>query len=353
MKNKDLIFSKLTQKGFTLVEVIIAIALIGIIGSASWFGISAITQSEIMTGNRVGVVNLIQRSQEEVRAAAQSLFDTIQLCDYEGSAPCGFDNSILSEYPDVTERTLVITETQGSELKTVRISVEWQERGILRQLDSITYLARPPDPLPGSLVGVVRRSNGGQPLSGVSIQLTFLSTSESISESSKSTVVITANGNSANYDFGDDINGKFRLKPGKWKIKATKSSYKAFTNNGQAIDIAPGEENVLNFIMQFSPVPPPVCGDGKCKSPETCSSCVADCGVCPPPPVCGNGKCEKGEGCGSCAADCGACPPPPVCGDGKCQSPEKCETCAADCGACPPPPGAWLMDKCDEKLSTI
>jgi len=52
---------------------------------------------------------------------------------------------------------------------------------------------------------------------------------------------------------------------------------------------------------------PPVCGDGSCTGPETCSSCPGDCGACTP--TCGDGSCNGAETCSSCPGDCGACPP--------------------------------------------
>jgi hypothetical protein len=80
------------------------------------------------------------------------------------------------------------------------------------------------------------------------------------------------------------------------------------------------------------------CANGVCSPGETCSSCAADCGVCPP--LCGNDLCQTGETCSSCPSDCGSCPSGPVCGNGSCQSGETCETsggfgqCQADCGCC-------------------
>lgn len=46
------------------------------------------------------------------------------------------------------------------------------------------------------------------------------------------------------------------------------------------------------------------CGDGICSASvsETCTTCPADCGVCPP--VCGDGTCEAPEDETSCPADC-------------------------------------------------
>ncbi len=77
----------------------------------------------------------------------------------------------------------------------------------------------------------------------------------------------------------------------------------------------------------------PWCGSGTCGGAETCTSCPADCGVCPP--VCGDGDCKGGETCTGCPADCGVCPP--TCGDGDCNGAETCKGCPADCGVCPVP----------------
>lgn len=64
--------------------------------------------------------------------------------------------------------------------------------------------------------------------------------------------------------------------------------------------------------------PPPrstTCGDGVCESPETETSCHADCAPTPVPdaPVCGDGVCESPETELSCSADCEVVivPPPP------------------------------------------
>ncbi|UQA62117.1 hypothetical protein [Polyangium aurulentum] len=101
-----------------------------------------------------------------------------------------------------------------------------------------------------------------------------------------------------------------------------------------------------------------VCGDGKCKNGEDCSTCSADCGTCG---TCAHDLCIAGPALDAacdpmaaaiCAVDpfcceqywdglCvsevasvagGSCAG--VCGDGKCDGNEDCKSCAADCGTC-------------------
>ncbi|MDI7268751.1 MAG: hypothetical protein QME96_12225 [Myxococcota bacterium] len=73
------------------------------------------------------------------------------------------------------------------------------------------------------------------------------------------------------------------------------------------------------------------CGDGRCASDESCSTCPVDCGVC-----CGDDHCAWDETCSTCPADCGECP-----------------CTAADCTAgssrcCPgAEPGMWRAGACD------
>jgi hypothetical protein len=101
-----------------------------------------------------------------------------------------------------------------------------------------------------------------------------------------------------------------------------------------------------------------VCGDGKCKKGEDCSSCSADCGSCG---ACSHDICITGPAldasCDTCAADICAVDPfccewswdalcvsevasvcgktcPSICGDSKCDSKEDCKSCASDCGTC-------------------
>jgi len=86
----------------------------------------------------------------------------------------------------------------------------------------------------------------------------------------------------------------------------------------------------------------PRCGDGICKKKENSCNCPSDCGT--PPSIeenCSDGTdndcdelidCEDQE---DCEAVCGLTP---FCGDGECNGDETCSSCEADCGVCPPVP---------------
>jgi len=88
------------------------------------------------------------------------------------------------------------------------------------------------------------------------------------------------------------------------------------------LDLAPGE---LSASVP-SPAGGPVCGDFVCESPETSSSCPADCSS---GPVCGDLVCQSPETSSSCPTDCDT---GPVCGDFVCESPETSTSCPTDCG---------------------
>ncbi len=122
----------------------------------------------------------------------------------------------------------------------------------------------------------------------------------------------------------------------------------------------------------------PYCGDGYCNNGETCSSCSADCGLCPPtqetskrsgggggggfvytPPCTPNWTCTEWSECTmegfqyrNCTDtnNCGTNESKPEeqrectpvldlpsewCGDGECNDNETCTNCPLDCGACP------------------
>jgi len=87
-------------------------------------------------------------------------------------------------------------------------------------------------------------------------------------------------------------------------------------------------ESSLTDFTEDGGVLAPGCGDGRCATTESCTSCAVDCGLCA---GCGNHACESSESCSSCPQDCGVCE---TCGDGFCKGSETCLSCAPDCGKC-------------------
>ena len=80
---------------------------------------------------------------------------------------------------------------------------------------------------------------------------------------------------------------------------------------------------------------------GSCWPDVTDPTCPASC-QCHPAGLpctcgCGNLVCEPalGEDSHTCPIDCGAATAVPICGDGSCRFTESCSSCPADCGVCP------------------
>lgn len=118
-----------------------------------------------------------------------------------------------------------------------------------------------------------------------------------------------------------------------------------------ARDPSPSERDAGQADTRVATPPsPPVrrCGDGRCDSNETCSSCASDCGCarsqqctsgrCVSRARCGDGVCNSGESCSSCASDC-ACAAGSVCRGSSCITRSAClAQCegvgASEYGAC-------------------
>ncbi|MFT3696255.1 MAG: hypothetical protein QM831_24155 [Kofleriaceae bacterium] len=64
-----------------------------------------------------------------------------------------------------------------------------------------------------------------------------------------------------------------------------------------------------------------ICGDNKCDTGETATTCPQDCAKC------GDNVCSSSESVTSCPQDCATC------GDGVCSSNESVTSCPSDCAA--------------------
>lgn len=110
---------------------------------------------------------------------------------------------------------------------------------------------------------------------------------------------------------------------------------------------------LFTFVAFTDPQPTQaiqICGDGVCQSDgtpfgEDCEICPEDCGG--PCSICGNSFCTSPESCSSCSADCGTCPgDTDTDGDGVFDDVDNCVTTAnpgqADCD------GDGTGDACDD-----
>ncbi|MCA9406832.1 MAG: hypothetical protein KC684_09850, partial [Candidatus Omnitrophica bacterium] len=201
--------------------------------------------------------NLLRKSQEEVRRVSQSPANYAILgtagCDFQGAPPCNFDD-ISADFPGYA-RTLTVTNESGSaSFKRILVDVTWTELGAPQNLQSVLLLARPPDPLPGNLVGAVTDGDTGDFIAGVQIDLGPPSTGTPVSYSAASidTIIPRADALITNYDFSSVETGQFRIEPGSWTLRATHSSYEDF-GPIDVPDIASNSEAVFNFTMTPKP----------------------------------------------------------------------------------------------------
>ncbi len=241
MKNKIL----RSQSGITLTEVLLGIVIIAIIAAGSITAVNVLFASGQMSRERSVAVNLLQKSQEEVRRLAQTSFDSLNNCAFppdEGDT-CGL--AIIEEdFPNHT-RTLNVVNQGSAELKQIEITVSWNELGVNRQLNSVLLMARPPDALPGNIVGVVTECSGGDIIGGAVISAVLDGGTETHSVSSAAS--FDADG--YNYDFSSG--NTFAMSAGLWELTATHVNY--VTTDPVTVTIESNEEEEVNICMEANP----------------------------------------------------------------------------------------------------
>jgi len=258
-----------TKKAFTLIEVIIAALIMGIVGTASMVAVSTLFRAGETARNRDMALNLLQKSDEEVRRVAQNIFDQLNACKFpeEGSNTCGFDElknidiglDINDTDPGVFEgfaRTLEVIDQVGTtNLKKATVRVEWTEFGKSRALHSVILIARPPDPQPGNIVGLVKDSQSDVILDDVYITVSHQIESFSKSVTSVEELAVNpAKGNfpGANYDFAEILtNGDRRVLPsGAYNFTAVHDDYLDYS---QVVNVTSDQDTMIDFVMDPRP----------------------------------------------------------------------------------------------------
>lgn len=214
------------SKGFSLIEVLVAGVVISVVSAATWMGTSAFMRSAEISMNRSMALNLLQKSQEEVRRAAQPFFDQLESCQFpsesleEGSGLCGF-SKIAEEFKGFS-RTLLVEPAGSQEIKKSSVTVAWNEFSQTKTMSSVVFISRPPDPLPGNVKGLVYPQ--GKPavlIDGAQITITRSGRTESSATTSQGVL----SPKNCNFDFSEPGTGRFILNTGSWLLRATKAGY--------------------------------------------------------------------------------------------------------------------------------
>ena len=241
-----------SKNGFSLVELIISSVVISVIGAAAWSSSSALMQANEVNRNNVIGVNLLRKSQEEVRQVAQSNFDTIGTgsCHFGVGNTCGFED-ITATFPGYT-RTMTVGPYSGStELKQVNVTVSWTALGQPRTLTSIILLSRPSQAVPGNVMGLITNGMTGAPIGGVDILVTRSSPAKTLPTISSIITTPMPDGQNRNYTFLNMAN-QFQMEAGTWSLTARLPGYVDYVHP-TAILVTPNTEQRINIQMTPSP----------------------------------------------------------------------------------------------------
>lgn len=251
----------LPKKGFTLIEAMVGAVVITLISLATWTAVTVLTKSDELSRNRLNAVNLLQQSQEEVRRVAQidSIFDSLETCQFPNpnnppANTCGL-SSIATTFPGFIRTVNVNRENGSTELKRVLTTVQWNESGEAKQMQSLILLSRPPEPLAGNLIGFVSsQSQSATPLSGIAIKID--SNDSAASYTTTSAGVVDSKG--ANFNFADVVSGKFILPAGSYTLSVNDNRFFPYIHpasivvpsNGEifvAFELEPKPDNAVIF----------------------------------------------------------------------------------------------------------
>lgn len=229
-------FTRIRRRSFTLIEVLAAIIIIGIVSSGSYLAFVILSRLGEYTRSRAMAINLSQMSLEEIIAHAQDNFDNLESYSF---------TSVPIEFSGFTRSFSVSLEKGSTELKRVQITVSWNERGILKSDNHVILISRPREPLPGNIKGKVTSIDTGVPIRNVSIVVEYVTNpTQSLTTSSDSF---------GNYNLVDSKTGSFRLKPGEWNLSAGCNGYYDYTRSS-LISVSSGKEEEVNFSLTPKPI---------------------------------------------------------------------------------------------------
>ncbi len=246
------------RSAFTLVEVLTGIVVLGVISTCSWFAVSTLFRGEQLTRNRTIAINLLQKSQEEIRNASLTFYNTLESCQFPGpffnvgtNYTCGL-RSLNANFNGYTRSVNITPQNDSTEIKQAIITVNWTDQGNTVSMNSAVLLARPPDPLPGNIYGTVRSSDTGNALiQGATIRATLIGSRTTSDANSQATL----GAKNENYDFNSST-GAFMLPVGTWQITAQAPNFFEYPRDGtpaENILVTSNSETPFHFIMDPRP----------------------------------------------------------------------------------------------------
>ncbi len=241
----------MNKKAFTLVEVMVGAIVIAIISTAGYVAASVLFRSHEMSFNRTQAVNLLQKSQEELLRVANnsSIYDILQTCQFPTTEndpnSCGL-SVLLNPYSKFTRNAEISLVNSSSELKRALVTVAWTELGQAKSLQSIVLIPRPPDALPGNIIGkVFPVGHPTQPVSGASIKVVLRTGSFDKVAASSNTLV-----NDTNFNFAQ--NGNFILPEGDYDLTVTHPNYMNYTHPN-AVAVNQRQETRVDIALEPKP----------------------------------------------------------------------------------------------------
>ncbi len=242
------------ESGFTLVEILTGIIVIGVVSTCSWFAVSTLFRGEQLTRNRTLATNLLQKSQEELRRASLSFFDTLENCQFPGPSFIAGTHSTCAlqvlgrDFNGYTRSVTTTLHSGSTEIKEAIITVNWTDQGNVLSQSSAVLIARPPMALPGNIIGTVRSSATGNLIPNAVVEVQLVGNTTRMLRISQTALGI----NNENFNFSNAGTGAFVVPVGTWRLTATHPS---FTYNTPIPDIivTSNTQTRADFLMDPNP----------------------------------------------------------------------------------------------------
>ncbi len=241
------------QGGFTLIELMVSSVIVTILGMTSWYAANTLIVANDIVHNSITAVNLQRKSQEEIRRVIRSgnnydILGTLGICDFSAVNICGFEGDLSTSFPGFSRTMTVTNEAGSSEFKRVVVTVTWNELGKIRISNTVELLSRPPQPMPGNLIGKVTDSTTGNNLGSVDITASLVSAPGTLQVVSTLQDIL---GKLANYTFANAA-GQSQMTTGNWNISAKRNGYQNYVGPAPVV-ISANIETQFDFAM--IPVP--------------------------------------------------------------------------------------------------